>query len=282
MIKENDHRPNIIFAEMSTKGKGVLAKHLKRKGYFVVANGDGTNDIAMMKVADFVIAHLSKDGSYAPGVSQYANLNDTQLRKLNHSSDSFYNLFDIHRQQNSSFIRPFIRLGNAQEMVSYALIFKTVKIGFELTKSLSLIDVEEIPYQHLLSIGFDLLWLWITFKKINQHANLPVNSEHIGRSRLADKCMLLTLALATTESLFCYSALGTTTNVTFMLLMLSFLPTMLTSFFSRYSNVEREMSDLSKVNLSSQRVTLFAQSNQKANVVYLQDDSLALVERRHI
>ncbi|RUR08351.1 HAD family hydrolase [Legionella sp. km772] len=68
MARAPDERPVIIFAEMSTEGKGVLARYLKDHHYFVVANGDGTNDVMMMKSAHMVIAHHSDDGTFAPGV----------------------------------------------------------------------------------------------------------------------------------------------------------------------------------------------------------------------
>ncbi|HEX2549332.1 MAG TPA: cation-transporting P-type ATPase, partial [Gammaproteobacteria bacterium] len=51
-------RPNIIFSEMTTKDKGILIQYFKKAKYFTVANGDGSNDIAMMKKADLVIGHL--------------------------------------------------------------------------------------------------------------------------------------------------------------------------------------------------------------------------------
>ncbi|MDR3492244.1 MAG: HAD family hydrolase [Gammaproteobacteria bacterium] len=267
MSKKINSRPTIIFAEMSTQDKGMLARFLKAMGYFVIANGDGTNDIAMMKAADLVFAHTAKDGSYAPGVRLYANINDVQVRKLTHSNESFYHLFDIHRRQNSLFMKPFIRIANVQEMPSYVLIFKSIKIGFELMKALGYTDVEEIWQQHLLSIAFDLIWLWVAFTKINQHSDLPVNNEHIARSNLPIKCMMLTLALATMESFFCYAAFGKTTDITLMILKLSFLSTLLTSFLSGFRDVQREEHD-NEINVSAQRGTLFNHPSHSSSVTH--------------
>jgi len=239
-------RPNIIFAEMTTVDKGILANHVKKEGFFVVANGDGTNDTYMMKVANLVIAHLSSEGTYAPGVSQYANINDRQIQKLCHKFSSFYDLFDIDRRENCQFILPFIPLANAQEMVSYALNFKAIKMSMELAKALGANDVLEIFQQQWLSILFDLTWLWISSECILDNADLPVDEKHLGKSWLPTKCMALTVTLAALESFACYQLLGKTTDVTLLLAKLALLPIFLKSFFSGYRMVQHELKPLNK------------------------------------
>jgi hypothetical protein len=245
MLLDLNHRPNIIFSEMTTSDKGVLAAHMKTKGYFIVANGDGTNDIAMMKEANFVIAHLSRDGTYAPYVSQYVNINDKQVQKLCHKTSSFYELFDIHRKANSQFILPFINLANAQEMVSYALIFKTIKLSMELARALDY-DATEIFQQQWISVVVDLSWLWISEKIILNNANLPVNNQHLMKSWLPLKCMFLTMFTAITESFLCYQLLGKTSDYALLALTITFLPIGLTSFFRGFLDVQNEFKLLDK------------------------------------
>ena len=240
----SDRRPNIIFAEMSTDEKGLLAQHLKKKGYFVVANGDGSNDVAMMKEANFVIGHLTPEGTYAPGIAQYVNLNDEQLRRLNHSKKSFYDLFDIDELEDSRFILPFVRLANSQDMVSQSLVFKTIKMSFVMAKELGVPNVEDMWQQHWFSIAVDLIWLWISYNKINQHSDLPVDEKHLGRSLLPVINMLATIALAAVGSYASYELLGESTNFVFISLILGFLPTLLSSFFSGYKQVQEEMKPL--------------------------------------
>lgn len=82
MDREKSKRPVIIFAEMSTEGKGFLASYLQKQRCFVVANGDGTNDVMMMKNSNMVIAHQSDDGSFAPGVGALSNISEEQLKRL--------------------------------------------------------------------------------------------------------------------------------------------------------------------------------------------------------
>ncbi len=242
-IKE---RPNIIFAEMTTVDKGTLATHVKKEGFFVVANGDGTNDTHMMKVADLVIAHLSSEGTYAPGVSQYANINDRQIQKLCHKFSSFYDLFDIDKRENSQCILPFIRLANAQEMVSYALNFKATKMSMEFALALGANDVFEIYQQQWWSVFVDLSWFGISAACILENADLPVDEKHLGKSWLPTKCMALTVALAAFESFVCYQFLGKTTDVTLLLAKLALLPIFLKSFFSGYRMVQHELKPLNK------------------------------------
>jgi Ca2+-transporting ATPase len=232
-------RPSIIFCEMSTEGKGVLARYLKNKGYFVVANGDGTNDVAMMKSADLVIAHLTEDGSYAPGVSHLANLNDKQLQILRHSDESFYELFDIHLPR-SEFLNLFMPLANSQEKPSMALLLKSSKMSFELAKAFGMTGVKEMWQQHWFSVLFDLMWLGISYREIIASADLPADNKHLGVSDFSTRCMLTTVALAALQSMITYATTGESTNGIWMLAMLSFLPLVLKSIFSTYAEVQKE------------------------------------------
>jgi len=242
---ELKNRPNIIFSEMTTADKGKLILHYKNNGYFTVANGDGSNDIAMMREADFVIGHLSGDGTFAPGISQYVNINDKQVQKLSHKTQSFYELFDIHQREKSQFILPFIPLDNAQEMVPYALLFKATKMSIEFSNAFGY-TVDEIFMQQALSILFDLAWLWISYKIILKNANRPSNDKHLCRSWLPLKCMIGTVAMAAFESYICNQLLGKTTDFTFLIMKLVLLPIGLTSFFNAYHAVQYELPLLNK------------------------------------
>jgi Ca2+-transporting ATPase len=237
MTRGREQQPVIIFAEMSTEDKGTLTRHLKEKGYFVVANGDGSNDVAMMKNANVVIAHKTEDGNYAPGVGQLANLDDVQLQQLMNSSDSFYELFDISNS-NSAFRNKFIHLANSQEKPSFALMLKSCKISFELAKTVGLPNVEEMWQQHWFSVGFDLVWLGIAFHEILASKNLPFDNKNLLASSFVRYTQMITLAFAAIQSLMTYSLSGKSTNVDSMILMLCTLPLVLKSIFSAYSYLQ--------------------------------------------
>lgn len=241
MKKEKSDRPAVIFSEMSIEGKGVLTQFLKKNGFFVVANGDGTNDIAMMKHADVVVAHLTDDGTYAPGVEQFADLNDRQLQNLFNSQESFYKLFDVH-QSRSLFIEKFSPLANSQEKPSIALLLKSGKIGFELARAVDAPNVIDMPHQHWFSTLFDMIWVWISFHEINNSTDLPADSKHLGVSSAPVKYMLTALSIATLEASILYATTGESVNLTTMLLWLSFLPLVLKSLFSSYGFVQKELS----------------------------------------
>lgn len=131
MDREQSKRSVIIFAEMTTDSKGILARYLKEHHYFVVANGDGTNDVMMMKNSNMVVAHHSEDGSFAPGVGSLSNISEEQLRRLFGSQKTFYELFDIHLPR-SLFVQKFAPLANSQEKPTMALALKSGKMTFDL------------------------------------------------------------------------------------------------------------------------------------------------------
>ena len=224
---------------MSIEDKGVLTKFLKQQKFFVMANGDGTNDIAMMKDADVVIAHLTDDGMYAPGVEQFADLNDRQVQNLFSSQESFYKLFDIHQAQ-SVFIEKFSPLANSQEKPSIALLLKSGKIGFELARAVDAPGIIDMPHQHWFSTLFDMTWVWISFQEINHSAHLPADSKHLAISSAPGKYMLTALSIATLEASILYATTGESVNFTTMLLWLSFLPLVLKSIFSSYGAAEEK------------------------------------------
>lgn len=238
-LMDMPNRPVIIFSEMSTEGKGKLAQYLKNRGYFVVANGDGTNDVAMMKNSHFVIGHLTEDGTYAPGIQQFANLSDKQLQLIFNSDQSFYELCDLHQRQ-SQFINYFVPFANSQEKPCIALQLKSSKMGFELAQSIGL-PAKEMWQQHWCSVAFDLVWLWITFNEINSSTDLPADNQNLSDSNFSQKCLLVSFAVAILQSCFNFSLTGESTNAATMLAMLSFLPFVLKSLFSSFGEVRDEI-----------------------------------------
>ncbi|QMT59086.1 cation-transporting P-type ATPase [Legionella sp. PC997] len=239
MTRDKEKRPVIIFAEMSTESKGILARYLKDHHYFVVANGDGTNDLMMMKNSDVVIAHHSDDGTFAPGVDALSNISEEQLRRLFGSEKTFYELFDINLPK-SLFIQQFAPLANSQEKPSMALALKSGKMTFDLAKAVGA-NVTEMPQQHWYSVAFDLLWLWIAFYEINQSADLPMDNRNINASSLITNTIGIALIIAVLESLTNYTLFNESTNLTSMLIMLSLLPLVLKSVFSGFRMVQENL-----------------------------------------
>ena len=233
---DKNNLPVIIFAEMSTEEKGILARFLRDSGFFVVANGDGSNDVLMMKNSNMVLAHYSEDKTFAPGVGSLVNLSDEQLRLLFRSEGSFYELFDIHRPE-SLFIRIFTPLANSQEKPSEALAFKASKMTFDLAKGAGF-NTKDMYQQHWFSVAFDLIWLWISFYEINESTDVPMDNQNIGASNLITKTMGIALAVAIAESFTNYLLADESTNLTSMLLMLTMLPVILRSVFSGFRMVQ--------------------------------------------
>jgi Ca2+-transporting ATPase len=244
-ILQTKKNPMIVCASMTTSDKGRLAIFLKNHGYFIVANGDGTNDTAMMRVADFVMAHCSPNGDFAPGVAQFVNLSDTQLQTLNKSPHSFYDLFDIDQAENSQFILPFIKMANAQEMVSIALNFKSIKMFLEFAKAFGISTVTN-GWQQLSIIAYDLIWLAISFYSILDNAELPSNNQNLEQSFFATKCMYATVALAAVQAFISYELDDKTTDITLMVIQLAILPMFLKSFFRGYAAVQQELPALTR------------------------------------
>ena len=194
----------------------------------------------MMKSANMVIAHLTDELTYAPGVEQLANLSDKQLQLLSGTNDSFYELFDIHIPQ-SKFIQYFTSLANSQEKPSIALALKSSKMTFELAQAVGLPNLKEMPHQHWYSVGFDLTWLWITYQAITATTDLPVDNQHLGRSKLINQCMLTAIAIACLQALSTYAITGESTNLSSMIVMLSLLPVVLKSIYTGYGTVQNEL-----------------------------------------
>ncbi|WP_298623845.1 HAD family hydrolase [uncultured Legionella sp.] len=237
LLREKEVRPVIIFAEMSTEGKGVLAQFLKDNQFFVVANGDGTNDVMMMKNSDVVIAHYSDDNTFAPGVGALSNISDEQVRHLFGSQKSFYELFDINLP-TSLFVQRFTPLANTQEKPSMALALKSGKMTFDLARAIGVPDVKEMYQQHWFSVGFDLMWLWVAFYEINQSSDLPMDNQNISASQFITRSMGIVMMIGALQALANYAWAEESTNLTSMLFTLALLPIVLKSVFSGFRMVQ--------------------------------------------
>ncbi len=252
LLRDKATRPVIIFAEMSTEGKGQLARFLKDNQFFVVANGDGTNDVMMMKNSDMVIAHYSDDNTFAPGVGALANISDEQLRHLFGSQKSFYELFDINLP-DSLFVQQFTPMANSQEKPSLALALKAEKMNIDLLRALGVSDVKEMPQQHWFSVAFDLMWLWIAFYEINQSTDLPMDNQNISSSSFLSQCMGIAMLVAVFQALANYAWAGESTNLTSMLLTLAVLPIVLKSVFSGFRMVQERVYPVSSIEAEPER-----------------------------
>jgi Ca2+-transporting ATPase len=233
-------RSMVIFSEMSTLGKGLLVEHLKSKGFFVVANGDGTNDKEMMRKAHFVIGHVGDDSRLISEIEPFVHLTDQQLQRLLHSEQSFYQLFDIH-QPRSLFIDQFSRLSNSQEKPSMALILKSAKMSFEFMRALGYKDVIEMPLQHFSSIAFDLGFLGITFNRIQAYSDLPADNQHLAKSFFPKELMVGTVAFGCLTALLRYATSGEAVNWDTMGYWLICLPILENIIFSSFKSVQNEL-----------------------------------------
>lgn len=240
MERNKEDWPVIIFAEMSTEGKGVLAQFLKENKFFVVANGDGTNDVLMMQHADMVIAHYSDDMTFAPGVGALVNLSDEQLHRLFGSKQSFYELFDIHQLQ-SLFVQLFAQVINTQQKPLATLVLKSGNLTKELASAVGAPNVKEMYQQHWFGVFYDLLWLWIASYEINVSADLPMDNRHIGVSSLMSQLTVAALVIAVFQAYVNYSLAQESTNLTSMILMLALLPVVLKSLFSGFKTVQDKL-----------------------------------------
>lgn len=238
MSLSHEERPTMIFSEMRGTDKGELALYLKNKGYFIAVNGDGSNDLNMMYHAHIVFAHLTENGSYAPGVEQFANLNDKQLQCLRDSDQSFYELFDLDKTR-SIFSQQFARIANSQVKPLMGLNLKTSKIGWELFKELGM-SVKEVAYKHPKSMAFDVLWVGETIEATLATADHPADNKNLALSDYPLKSMLACIFYMMLQATICFVA-GESINERWMLAALCLLPLVLRSIFIPFGSAHQEV-----------------------------------------
>lgn len=230
-------RPTIIFAEMSTEDKGKLALHLKNKGYFIAVNGDGTNDLAMMCHAHTIFAHLAEDGTYAAGVEQFANLNDRQLQFLRHSSQSFYELFDLHNARGK-FAQIFARMANSQVKPLMGLNFKSSKMGWELCKEMGVKKIRDVAYKHPKSMAYDLIWMGETIEATVATADHPADNKNLALSDRPRESLWASLGFAVLQAMICYVS-SESIGKNWMIAALLLLPFVLRSIYTPFGAAHR-------------------------------------------
>lgn len=233
MARPQYTHPVIIFAEMSTEEKGMLARFLQENQFFVVANGDGSNDVMMMKNSNLVIGHYADDATFAPGVGQLSNVSEKQVQSLLGSKNSIYEMLDIEHSR-SLFFKQFSPLANSQEKPSVGMGGKFIKVSMDMAKAIGVLHVQEMYQQHWFSVGFDLIWLWIVYHEINLSTHSPLDNKHIGASYLLTQTMGIVFLIAGLEALMNYALFGESTNLSSMLIMLGLLPLVLRSVFSAF------------------------------------------------
>ncbi len=226
-------RPVIIFSEMSPVGKGLLVSHLRRQKYFVIANGDGTNDVKMLENANVGLTHLTEEGTFAKDVAECSDLNEKQLQMIFQSDKSFYELFDIH-EKHSKFLELFAPLANTQEKPSMALLLKSFKISFEVAVAMGLPLVTEMKNQFLYSVCIDTLWLLFSYYAITKTSELPMDRMNLTESYMPIVCMIGSIFIASVSACYNYFQYSESTNLPTMFIFLSLFSVVLESLFNRY------------------------------------------------
>ncbi len=241
LARQPKERPVIIFSEMSTEGKGMLVSFLKENGFFVAFNGDGTNDTRAMAEAHVVYAHKTSKGTYAPGVEQYADLNDRQLQKMFQSDKSFYELFDMHQSQSAYYERFAETANSIEKSVTVLKIKGGFKMSFELLKSMGW-SVIDMAYFHPANMLFDVIYFAMASREIIESADRPMDNKHLGASDFPLKLQMATLAFAALQAFATFALTGESTNIYCMVLMLAAVPVILKSLFSAFGQVQEEHS----------------------------------------
>lgn len=260
-------RPAVIFCEMTTEGKGLLAKFVRNLNYFVIANGDGTNDLSMMENAHVVFAHTSETGSYARGVKDFADLSDKQLQKIFNLDKSFYELLDIYKP-SSKFMEVFTRLANAQEMPSITGLLKSSKMTMELALAMGAVNIAEMNYQHWAGVAFDITWLFTSYYMINRYADYPMDKKHLMKSSLPLQCAVASTAMSILMACFNYFNSNESTNPVSMLLLYGLFLVVFPSICSRFGVAQNDVTEMDSDSVvedkpSERKVGLFSRCRRK-------------------
>lgn len=199
-----DKKPNIIFCQMKDVDKRNLVVHAKENGKFIIANGDGCNDLLMFKEAHIAIGDAARDGSFARDVQEASTFTDTQLRQLmKHSDQSLYQLLDIHKGKNSKFLKHFASLANTQPKVISSLLGKALK-SVAVPRALGW-HTKEIPGQFGVLLGYDTAFIAAIYQANIATANVPLVNKPINQSKLPYVTLLSAASLAAAQSFYSYA-----------------------------------------------------------------------------
>jgi P-type Ca2+ transporter type 2C len=203
ILQLGSKKPWIIFAQMKDADKKRIADHAKAKNAFVVASGDGCNDIMMFNSSHLAIASSQSDGSFARGVEEVSSISDIQIKELMQNKDaSLYELFDIHLGKDSVFLKHFARFANTQPKVITSLLGKSLK-SMAIPRLLGKYT-REIPGQFGMLLAYDAAFLGSVYHKVLECAHVPLIKEPIHKSKLPYAVLITAVALAALESLHCY------------------------------------------------------------------------------
>ncbi len=212
-----DKKPNIIFCQMKDVDKKNLVVHAKEKGKFVIANGDGCNDLHMLKAAHIAIGDAARDGSFARDVQEASTFTDTQLRQLMKApGQSLYQLLDLHEGKNSTFLQHFAPLANTQPKVITSLLGKPLK-SVAVPRALGRFT-KEIPGQFGVLLGYDAAFLAAAYQANIATAHTPLVDSAINKSKLPWITLASAAGIAAAQSIYCYHYQDQQVTTGFMLL----------------------------------------------------------------
>jgi Ca2+-transporting ATPase len=196
-------KPNIIFCQMKDVDKKILVDHAKTQGLFIIANGDGCNDILMLKSAHISIGDAALDGSFSRGVKEASTFTDLQLGQLMKSEKkTLYQLLDLHKGKESVFLNHFAPIANTQPKIISALVCKCLKSA-AIPKMLGLFT-REIPHQFSLMLAYDAIFFAAIHQASMATASITFVAEPISHSYIPIVAMIFSVALAALQSGYCY------------------------------------------------------------------------------
>jgi hypothetical protein len=197
-------KPSIIFAQMKDIDKKRLVDHMKSKDNFIIASGDGCNDILMLNSSHIAIANSAHDGTFARGLEEVATITDLQIKQLMaHKESTIYELFDIDQGKSSLFLNHFARLANTQPKVITSLMAKSLK-SIAIPRLLGKFT-RELPFQFGALLSYDALFLTATYQACLTTANTPLIIEPVNRSIVPLAVLVTSLAIAAIQSMYAYS-----------------------------------------------------------------------------
>lgn len=210
-------QPNVIFCQMKDIDKKNLVVRAKKRGEFIIAMGDGCNDLMMLNAADMSIGASARDGSFARGVQEASTITDIQVRQLMKQPNcTLHQLFDVHKGKKSKVLKPFAFFANTQPKVITSLLGKVLK-SVAIPRALGW-QTNEIPGQFGILLGYDAAFLAATYQANIATANVPLVDRPINQSKLPLVTLLSATAFAAAQSLYAYANDNHQVTTEFMLI----------------------------------------------------------------
>jgi len=197
-------KPNLIFCQMKDVDKKILCDHAKNQGFFIMASGDGCNDLLMFNSAHIALANSAHDGSFAKGVQEAATFTDQQIKQLMENKEaSIYELLDLEAGKKSLFLKPFARMSNTQPKIITALMAKSLK-SMAVPRILGKLT-KEIPGQFGAFLAYDGAYLSAIYKASLDTASTPLLNRAVHQDRLPLIVLITSLAIASLQSMYAYT-----------------------------------------------------------------------------